>query len=89
MIGLINVQYAIYGGEVFILEVNPRSVAHHSISSASDRRAAGEVRGAVMAGEETGRLGSRPRTCPARGRQGIGVSRSDDSRESIRFLARK
>ena len=46
VVGLINVQYAIKDGVVYVLEVNPRASRDRAVRLEDDRRAAGVARGA-------------------------------------------
>ncbi len=74
MVGLINVQYAIFDGEIYILEVNPRASRTIPVRQQGDRRSAGQARRAGDGRQEArrARLYDRARAEPRRG-QGIGV----------------
>ena len=90
VIGLINIQYAIYGGEVFILEVNPRASRTIPFVSKAIGVPLAKYAALVMAGKKTARNrvhdGARAET---RRGQGVGVSFRAISRASIRSSARR
>ena len=44
VVGLINVQYAVAGGELYVIEANPRASRTVPVRLQGDRRAAGEDR---------------------------------------------
>ena len=75
VIGLINIQYAIYGGEVFILEVNPRASRTIPFVSKAIGVPLAKYAALVMAGKKLSEIGftTRARADPRRG-QGVGVS---------------
>ena len=50
VVGLINVQYAIYEGEIYILEVNPRASRTIPFHQQGDRRSSRQTRGACDGG---------------------------------------
>ena len=75
VIGLINVQYAIYHGEVYILEVNPRASRTIPFVSKAIGVPLAKLAARVMAGKKLSELGFTDRARPgARRGQGIGVS---------------
>jgi carbamoyl-phosphate synthase large subunit len=57
VVGLINVQYAIFGGEVFILEVNPRASRTIPFVSKAIGVPLAKLAALVMAGKKLGELG--------------------------------
>jgi carbamoyl-phosphate synthase large subunit len=57
VIGLINIQYAIFGGEVFILEVNPRASRTIPFVSKAIGVPLAKYAALVMAGKKLGELG--------------------------------
>jgi carbamoyl-phosphate synthase large subunit len=56
VVGLINVQYAVFEGEVYVLEVNPRASRTVPFVSKATGRAAGADRRAADGGRAAGRL---------------------------------
>ena len=75
VIGLINIQYAIYRRRSFYPGSQSARVAHDPVRQQGDRRAAGEVRGAGDGGEEAQRDWVHDGTrAGARRGQGVGVS---------------
>jgi carbamoyl-phosphate synthase large subunit len=65
VVGLINVQFAIFGGEVFILEVNPRASRTIPFVSKSIGVPLAKLAAQVMAGAELGELGFTAEKIPA------------------------
>ncbi len=65
VIGLINIQYAIYGGEVFILEVNPRASRTVPFVSKAIGAPLAKYAALVMAGKKLGELGFTTERVPA------------------------
>ena len=86
VVGLINVQYAIFEGEVYILEVNPRASRTIPFVSKAIGVPLAKLAARVMAGKKLAELGFTAERVPrARRGQGIGVSRSCAFPASIRF----
>ena len=52
VVGLMNVQFAIQGKTIYVLEVNPRALAHGAVHLQGHRRGAGEDRGALHGGQD-------------------------------------
>ena len=82
--GLMNVQYAIKDGDIYVLEVNPRASRTVPFVAKVTGIPAAKIAARIMAGEslasfklQAAALRARPR--PARRRQGSGVSRSRGS----------
>ncbi|HEY6418010.1 MAG TPA: carbamoyl-phosphate synthase large subunit [Candidatus Binataceae bacterium] len=65
VVGLINVQFAIFGGEVFILEVNPRASRTIPFVSKAIGVALAKLAALVMAGSKLGELGFTTEKIPA------------------------
>ena len=75
VIGLINIQYAIYGGEVFILEVNPRASRTIPFVSKAIGVPLAKYAALVMAGKKLREIGLHDRArAETRCGQGVGVS---------------
>ena len=55
VVGLINVQYAIKNGVVYVLEVNPRGLPHGAVRFQDHGRAAGVARGGGDGGPDASR----------------------------------
>ena len=67
VVGLINVQYAIKDGVVYVLEVNPRGSPHGPVRLQDHRRAARQPGGArSWCGETLDELGLPGRSCCSR-----------------------
>jgi hypothetical protein len=74
VVGLINVQYAIKNGVVYVLEVNPRASRTIPFVSKSDRRAAGVARRAGDGGRDARPIGFTSEIiCAVRRGEGSGV----------------
>ena len=74
--GLVNIQYLIYGGELYVIEVNPRSSRTDPVYQQGHRRADGGSRHACDARRKAARDGFRRRALPdpaVRGGKGAGV----------------
>ena len=67
--GLLNVQYAVKDGEVFVIEANPRASAHGAVREQGDGRAARQGRGAGDARRDARRAARRRPAATARGRR--------------------
>jgi carbamoyl-phosphate synthase large subunit len=65
VVGLINIQYAIYGGEVFILEVNPRASRTIPFVSKAIGVPLAKYAALVMAGKKLGEIGFTSERVPA------------------------
>jgi len=65
VIGLINIQYAIYGGEVFILEVNPRASRTIPFVSKAIGVPLAKYAALVMAGKKLSEIGFTKERVPA------------------------
>ena len=65
VVGLLNVQFAVKAGEVFVIEANPRASRTVPFVSKATGRAAREGRGAVDARRDAGRA-ARPKVCCGR-----------------------
>ncbi|MGA7873837.1 MAG: carbamoyl-phosphate synthase large subunit [Candidatus Binatus sp.] len=65
VIGLINIQYAIYGGEVYILEVNPRASRTVPFVSKAIGVPLAKYAATVMAGKKLSELGFTTERVPA------------------------
>jgi carbamoyl-phosphate synthase large subunit len=85
--GLMNVQYAIKDGIVYVLEVNPRASRTGAVRGEGHGRAAGEHRGEGHGGPDPGRPGPHGRAGDQRAiRQGIGLPLRQVSRATIPVL---
>ena len=58
VVGLMNVQYAIKDDEIYVLEVNPRAVAHRAVRRQGHRRGRRQDRRARDGGRKPGRTSS-------------------------------
>jgi len=75
VLGLMNVQFAVKGSEIFVIEVNPRASRTVPFVSKANGPAAGEDRGSVMAGKSLPELGVADRAASGACRgEGVGVS---------------
>jgi carbamoyl-phosphate synthase large subunit len=74
--GLINVQYAVAGDVLYVLEANPRASPHGAVRLQGDRRAAGQGRGAGDARRDH-RRAAREGCCPPTGDGGTCRRRAD------------
>jgi len=58
--GLMNVQYAIQNGVIFVLEVNPRALAHGALRRQGDRASRRKIAARIMAGESLASFDLKP-----------------------------
>ena len=71
VVGLMNVQFAVKGGEVYILEVNPRASRTVPFVSKATGRPLAKIAAALMVGKTLDELGHRRRVgAAAHERQG-------------------
>ena len=87
VVGLINVQYAIFEGEVYILEVNPRASRTIPFVSKAIGVPLAKLAALVMAGRSSPSSASPPSACRTTSRSRNRCFRSCASPESIRFSA--
>ena len=85
VIGLINIQYAIFGGEVFILEVNPRASRTIPFVSKAIGVPLAKYAALVMAGKKLSEIGFTTERVPTHVAVKESVFPFGDSRASIRF----
>ncbi len=90
VVGLMNVQFAIQNGTVYVLEVNPRASRTVPYVSKATGRPLAKIAARCMVGQSLAAQGDRRRDRPAvlLG-EGGGVSRSSSFRASTRSSARR